>query len=630
MERMERVGRALGGQHSVSRRRRRSRWFTPLPLLAVLAVALGGFSAGDSAGQDPACRSDPSSGVQNPGRLSIQSSCAVVTGTIVSRNSSRSQETDGDWSFDIQVDAQLQSTYGTTMHAEIVPQDSITPPALGTHVRLVGPYVIDSQALNSSPNEIHPVWSATDASCTGCPVAAPPGAPTALTVAPYGGGVSLSWKAPSSDGGSPITGYVIGYSPPRASDGHTQSVRGNSTSTTVDGFANGTSYSFTVSAVNGAGQGPASAPVPGTPFTVPDAPASAHATGADGSAQVSWTPGFNGGAAITAYTITTSPGGAKVTVGGGTTQSGFPGLTNGTSYTFAVKATNTAGSGAATTSDAVTPSASLPPGPPAGPPPAAPPPAPPPAPPSAGQGFWMASSAGAVFPFGDAKLLGSTASIHLNQPVVGIAATPSGNGYWMTATDGGIFNFGDARFLGSTGSIRLNQPIVGIAATRSGNGYWLVASDGGIFNYGDARFLGSTGSIRLNQSIVGMAPTPSGNGYWLVASDGGIFSFGDARFLGSTGSIRLNQPVVGMAATRSGNGYWLVAADGGMFNYGDAAFKGSTGGVTPAPVVGMAATSTGGGYWLVTSGGQSFSFGDAAVLGTASPSTPIVGVGRLH
>jgi hypothetical protein len=33
----------------------------------------------------------------------------------------------------------------------------------------------------------------------------------------------------------------------------------------------------------------------------------------------------------------------------------------------------------------------------------------------------------------------------------------------MVASDGGVFAFGDARFLGSTGSVRLNQPIVGMA-----------------------------------------------------------------------------------------------------------------------------------------------------------------------
>ena len=37
----------------------------------------------------------------------------------------------------------------------------------------------------------------------------------------------------------------------------------------------------------------------------------------------------------------------------------------------------------------------------------------------------------------------------LNQPIVGMKATPTGRGYWMVAADGGIFRFGDASFLGS-------------------------------------------------------------------------------------------------------------------------------------------------------------------------------------
>ncbi len=53
-----------------------------------------------------------------------------------------------------------------------------------------------------------------------------------------------------------------------------------------------------------------------------------------------------------------------------------------------------------------------------------------------------------------------------------------------------MFSFGDARFLGSMGGTRLNQPVVGIAATPDGGGYWLVASDGGIFSFA-APFLGA-------------------------------------------------------------------------------------------------------------------------------------------
>ena len=58
------------------------------------------------------------------------------------------------------------------------------------------------------------------------------------------------------------------------------------------------------------------------------------------------------------------------------------------------------------------------------------------------------------------------------------------------------------------GGSHLNQPIVGMAATATGHGYWLVAADGGIFTFGDAPFDGSTGAIHLNRPIVGMASTP--------------------------------------------------------------------------------------------------------------------------
>src|SRR5438105_6492108 len=82
----------------------------------------------------------------------------------------------------------------------------------------------------------------------------------------------------------------------------------------------------------------------------------------------------------------------------------------------------------------------------------------------------------------------------LSQVPAAVAA--SNGGYWLVGSDGGIFAFGDARFLGSTGNIKLNQPIVGMASTPSGDGYWMVASDGGLFAFGDAAFQGSTGNIK--------------------------------------------------------------------------------------------------------------------------------------
>ena len=57
-------------------------------------------------------------------------------------------------------------------------------------------------------------------------------------------------------------------------------------------------------------------------------------------------------------------------------------------------------------------------------------------------------------------LLGSMGGFHLNQPIVGMAATPDGQGYWQVAADGGIFSFGDAhstaRWVASTSTSRLS------------------------------------------------------------------------------------------------------------------------------------------------------------------------------
>ena len=45
-----------------------------------------------------------------------------------------------------------------------------------------------------------------------------------------------------------------------------------------------------------------------------------------------------------------------------------------------------------------------------------------------------------------------------------MATSPSGKGYWFVASDGGIFNYGDAAFQGSAGCLHLNAPVVGMAA----------------------------------------------------------------------------------------------------------------------------------------------------------------------
>jgi hypothetical protein len=113
-----------------------------------------------------------------------------------------------------------------------------------------------------------------------------------------------------------------------------------------------------------------------------------------------------------------------------------------------------------------------------------------------------------------------------------MAATPDGGGYWLVASDGGIFAFGNAQFYGSTGSIHLNAPIVGMVPTSDGAGYFLVAADGGVFAYGDAVFSGSAGGSAYNPAnpAIGVVPdTQLGNGsYWLEFRNGATISYGNA------------------------------------------------------------------------------------------------------
>ena len=107
------------------------------------------------------------------------------------------------------------------------------------------------------------------ASAASAPVvpATVPGAPAGVSGTPADGAAVISWAAPGSTGGSPITGYTATSAPL----GKTCTTAG-ALSCTILGLANGTPYTFTVTATNSKGTGPASsASSPVTPVTVPGA-----------------------------------------------------------------------------------------------------------------------------------------------------------------------------------------------------------------------------------------------------------------------------------------------------------------------------------------------------------------------
>ncbi|TQJ52257.1 molybdenum-dependent oxidoreductase-like protein [Phycicoccus sp. SLBN-51] len=205
---------------------------------------------------------------------------------------------------------------------------------------------------------------------TGASSATAPGAPTNVTATAGDKAATVSWTAPS-DGGSAITSYTVTpYVGTTAQTPTTVTGSPPATTTTVNGLTNGTAYTFTVSATNAVGTGPASTPsnsvtpTASTSPTAPAAPTNVTATAGDKAATVSWTAPSDGGSAITSYTVTPYVGTTAQTP---TTVTGSPpsttatvtGLANGTTYTFTVSATNAVGTGPqSSASNAVTPAAS--------------------------------------------------------------------------------------------------------------------------------------------------------------------------------------------------------------------------------------------------------------------------------
>ena len=199
-----------------------------------------------------------------------------------------------------------------------------------------------------------------------------PDAPTSLTATASGTTrINLSWTAPASDGGSPISGYRIEESPDGNSSWTTLEADTNSTRTTYPhtGLSGGTTRHYRVSAINSNGAGaPSNVDGATTGTTVPDAPTVLTAT-ASGTTRInlSWTaPASDGGSPITGYRIESSPNGRSswtvlvATTGGASTTHSDTGLPGGTTRHYRVSAINSNGAGAASNVAGTTTGTSVP------------------------------------------------------------------------------------------------------------------------------------------------------------------------------------------------------------------------------------------------------------------------------
>ena len=154
-------------------------------------------------------------------------------------------------------------------------------------------------------------------------------------------GAYVNYTAPTSNGGSPITGYTTVIVDQTTST--TTKVSGSSTLTTVTGLNATDSYTFSVYATNALGNSPASTPIQ----AVPQGPTSVTDTNVgDGTATISWTPSTVTlgnpvtGFAVSSFDLTALAIGPSDSVGSSTTSDTLSGLTLGDLYDVCVSALN--------------------------------------------------------------------------------------------------------------------------------------------------------------------------------------------------------------------------------------------------------------------------------------------------
>lgn len=136
------------------------------------------------------------------------------------------------------------------------------------------------------------------------PITTAPAAPTAVSATAGNSAATVSWTAPSDNGGSAITDYTVTSAP----DGQACTTAG-ATTCTVTGLTNGTEYTFTVIATNAEGDSlPSTASAGVTPAGPPSAPLQVQVESAERSLIVSWVASSdNGGSPVVGYRAQANP-----------------------------------------------------------------------------------------------------------------------------------------------------------------------------------------------------------------------------------------------------------------------------------------------------------------------------------
>ncbi len=93
-------------------------------------------------------------------------------------------------------------------------------------------------------------------------------------------------------------------------------------------------------------------------------------------------------------------------------------------------------------------------------------------------GYWLYSARGNVYEPRGTPWYGSPVAAQVDtSAIVGMAATLDGKGYWLATSTGAVYAYGDAAALPTPAH---GQPIAGIVASPAG-GYWLYSARGNVY-----------------------------------------------------------------------------------------------------------------------------------------------------
>ena len=219
----------------------------------------------------------------------------------------------------------------------------------------------NGSSYNVRVSAVNAVGTGTASSTSSATPATTPGAPSITSFVRGNTQATVTFTAPSSNGGASITDYVVEYKLSSVSTWTTWShvASGSTLSYRLTGLTNGSSYDVRVSATNSVGTGSVSTTSTTTPATVPGIPPRPKVVTGNGQAAVTFSAAANGGDAITNYLVEykLSSAGTWSTfshaASASTTTYSITGLTNGSAYDVRVSAVNAAGTGTASSTSSV-------------------------------------------------------------------------------------------------------------------------------------------------------------------------------------------------------------------------------------------------------------------------------------